>query len=90
MKNDYLVSVAHFKTIKSGRTYKFIQIDGPCANIWGTFCNDRRKMFLFASYLLGTVCPETFWIYEEDTAKWVKLIDFCKHYGITKDDIKKV
>ena len=57
--------------------------------IWGTFCNDSEKLFLFVSYCLNMHNPEDFYILEEETGKIVKLTAFAEHYGITKDDVKK-
>lgn len=71
-------------------TYKFISFDTEAKKtlIWGTFKNDKKKMFLFASYLLGANDPGEFYIMEVETGKVVKLEKFARKNNITKEDIK--
>lgn len=72
-----------------GYTYQFLEVDGDTVLLWGTFRYDMKKMFLFASYLLGMNDYSNIIVHEMETHKAVKLTSFCDHFNITKDDIKK-
>lgn len=69
-------------------TYKIISVDEKKEKVylWGTFSEDKEKMFLFTSYLLGMNDTSNFFVHELETDKVCKLSAFAEHYGITKDD----
>ena len=71
-------------------TYQFVSIDENAGKsyLWGEFSQDKKKMFLFASYLLNTTAPENFYIIEKESGRACKLKSFAEKNGITKEDIK--
>lgn len=71
-------------------TYQFIAFDKKSKRglLYGTFSCDIKKMFLFASYLLGSNEPEKFYVLEQETGRVCKLTAFANHYNITKELVK--
>lgn len=70
--------------------YTIFSIDGKEKKrlLWGTFSENKKKMFLFVSYLMNGNSIDDFYIIEEETGKIVKLSVFADHHKITKEDIK--
>lgn len=72
-------------------TYCFVQPE--TGTRWGrlSYHNDASKDRIkkFASYLLGTTDPASFWVIEEETKKAMPLLAFCNRNHITPDLIKR-